>query len=72
MGSGFVGCMWVCWPSSSGINFRKYHSFSSEDWIGKVKTCCAASQPTSLEEFSLKRWYTGLLGQFGYKKLCVQ
>eukprot|EP00913_Durusdinium_trenchii_P033546 g31404.t1 len=54
-----------CWLGTllSGLNFRKYHGFSSEDWIGQLKHCCWASQHASLEEFALKRWYTGFLGK---------
>ena len=68
--------MWLwymsCWLGTllSGLNFRKYHGFSSEDWIGQLKHCCWASQHASLEEFALKRWYTGFLGKVWVPKVC--
>ena len=46
---------------SQGLNCRKYHSFHSEDFIGRIKRCCAVSSQISLEPIALQRWYTGFL-----------
>lgn len=42
------------------INCRKFHSFATEDLIGRVKQCCAASKQQNLELMATLRWYTGL------------
>lgn len=53
-----------CWtqPANSwGVNCRKYHSFHTEDWIGRIKMCCAVTHQQGLEHIALMRWFTGSL-----------
>ena len=53
-----------CWtqPSNSwGVNCRKFHSFHTEDWIGRIKMCCAVTHQQGLEHIALMRWFTGSL-----------
>ena len=49
------------WPTLWGLNCRKFHSFHTEDFIGRVKLCCAASKAQNLELMATIRWYTGFL-----------
>ena len=44
---------------TSGLNCRKFHSFHTEDFIGRIKQCCAASKQQDLEHMAILRWYTG-------------
>ena len=57
--SGFSSFLIALCPQ--GLNARKYHSFHTEDFIGRVKTCAAVTSQKGLESITLQRWYTGSL-----------
>ena len=46
--------------NQSGINSRHYHSFASEDFVGRVVDLAGACHKSNLEKVILKRHYMGL------------
>lgn len=58
---------------NQGLNVRKFHSFHTEDFIGRIKQCCAASKQQSLEHIAMMRWYTGFLASILhiFSNLCL-